>query len=329
MSETTAKGAALVPERPEWQAPRRSRWQRLVREINLNGQLYLLVLPVVVGFFLFQFVPMYGLQIAFKDYNLVKGVAGSEWVGLENFEKLVDDPFFYRVVKNTVVLGFWTLVLGFPLPILFALSVNEIRPQHPLFKRVIQSISYLPHFVAVVIIVGLMYEFFSSGGIVNQFIEALGFERVKFLGTMSMFRPMYLGSAFYQTVGWSSIIYLAALAGIPVELYEAAHVDGASRWQRIRYITLPGLAPTIRVLFILSVSVIVSSSFERAYLLQTPGTFEVSDVLDTYVYRRGLVRLDFSYGAAVGLFNSVVAFIFVFFTNWFVKRTNDEGDGLW
>ena len=329
MSETTTREAVLVNELPEWRVLCRSWRQRLVREIQLNGQLYLLILPVVVGFLLFHFAPLYGLQIAFKDYNLVKGVGASEWVGLENFKKLVNDPFFLRVVKNTVVLGFWTLVLGFPLPIMFALAVNEIRPQHGLFKRVVQSISYLPHFVAVVIIVGLMYEFFSSGGIVNQFIQALGFEPVKFLGSMTMFRPMYLGSAFYQTIGWSSIIYLAALASIPVELYEAAHVDGASRWQRIHYITLPGLMPTIRVLFILGVSVIVASSFERAFLLQTPGTYEVSDVLDTYVYRRGLVKLDFSYGTAVGLVNSVVAFILVFFTNWLAKRTSEEGEGLW
>jgi putative aldouronate transport system permease protein len=212
---------------------------------------------------------------------------------------------------------------------MFALAVNEIRPQHGLFKRVVQSISYLPHFVAVVIIVGLMYELFSTAGIVNQIIEALGLEPVKFLGSLTWFRPMYLGSAFYQSVGWSSIIYLAALAGIPVELYEAAIVDGASRRQQIRYVTLPGLLPTIRVLFILSASVIVSVSFERAYLLQTPGTYSVSDVIDTYVYRRGLVKLDFSYGTAVGLASSVVAFIIVFFTNWFAKRTSEEGEGLW
>lgn len=329
MGEAVTTGAALLPEKPGPRS-RLHDWRgRLEREIRNNWQLYVMILPVLVGFFLFRFYPLYGLQIAFKDYNIVAGVRGSEWVGLENFLKFFEDPFFFRVVKNTVVLGFWTLVISYPLPIVFAVLLNEVKQQHGLFKRVTQSISYLPHFVAVVVIVGLMYDFFSSDGIVNQLAVALTGEKWRILGSSTWFRPLYVGSVVWQGVGWGSIIYLAALTGIPPELYEAAIVDGASRWQRILYVTLPGLLPVISVTLILSVSSIVSVGFERAFLLQQPATYSVSDVIATYVYRRGLIRFDFSYGAAIGFFDSIVAFALVVAANYIVKRTNEDREGLW
>ena len=329
MGEAVTTGAALLPEKPGPRS-RLHDWRgRLEREIRNNWQLYVMILPVLVGFFLFRFYPLYGLQIAFKDYNIVAGVRGSEWVGLENFLKFFEDPFFFRVVKNTVVLGFWTLVISYPLPIVFAVLLNEVKQQHGLFKRVTQSISYLPHFVAVVVIVGLMYDFFSSDGIVNQLAVALTGEKWRILGSSIWFRPLYVGSVVWQGVGWGSIIYLAALTGIPPELYEAAIVDGASRWQRILYVTLPGLLPVISVTLILSVSSIVSVGFERAFLLQQPATYSVSDVIATYVYRRGLIKFDFSYGAAIGFFDSIVAFALVVAANYIVKRTNEDREGLW
>ncbi|MCY3897618.1 MAG: ABC transporter permease subunit [Caldilineaceae bacterium] len=329
MREDVTTGAALVPEMPDPRS-RLHDWRgRLERDIRNNWQLYVMILPVLVGFFLFRFYPLYGLQIAFKDYNIVAGVRGSEWVGLENFLKFFEDPFFFRVVKNTVVLGFWTLVISYPLPIVFAVLLNEVKQQHGLFKRVTQSISYLPHFVAVVVIVGLMYDFFSSDGIVNQMAVALTGEKWRILGSSAWFRPLYVGSVVWQGVGWGSIIYLAALTGIPPELYEAAIVDGASRWQRILYVTLPGLLPVISVTLILSVSSIVSVGFERAFLLQQPATYSVSDVIATYVYRRGLIKFDFSYGAAIGFFDSIVAFALVVGANYIVKRTNEDREGLW
>ena len=322
-------GAALLSNLPARRA-RLEEWRkRLMKEMRNNGQLYLMILPVLVGFFLFRFYPLYGLQIAFRDYNIVAGIQGSPWVGLENFVKFVEDPFFFRVVKNTVVLGFWTLVISFPLPIVFAVLLNEVKQQHGLFKRVTQSISYLPHFIAVVVIVGLIYEFFGFDGIVNQMAVALTGEKVRFLGAAAWFRPLYIGSVLWQGIGWGSIIYLAALTSIPPEQYEAAFVDGASRWQRILYVTLPGLLPVISVILILSVSSIVSVGFERAFLLQQPATYKVSDVIATYVYRRGLIKFDFSYGAAIGLFDSIVAFALVVAANFIVKRTNDDREGLW
>jgi len=329
MGKDVTTGAALVPEISDLRS-RLHDWRgRLEREFRNNWQLYVMILPVLVGFFLFRFYPLYGLQIAFKDYNIVAGVRGSEWVGLENFLKFFEDPFFFRVVKNTVVLGFWTLVISYPLPIAFAVLLNEVKQQHGLFKRVTQSISYLPHFVAVVVIVGLMYDFFSTDGIVNQMAVALTGEKWRILGSSAWFRPLYVGSVVWQGVGWGSIIYLAALTGIPPELYEAAIVDGASRWQRILYVTLPGLLPVISVTLILSVSSIVSVGFERAFLLQQPATYSVSDVIATYVYRRGLIKFDFSYGAAIGFFDSVVAFALVVAANYIVKRTNEDREGLW
>ena len=330
MREDVTTAAALVPEICPIPAQACTTgaggWKGIFRN---NWQLYVMILPVLVGFFLFRFYPLYGLQIAFKDYNIVAGVRGSEWVGLENFLKFFEDPFFFRVVKNTVVLGFWTLVISYPLPIVFAVLLNEVKQQHGLFKRVTQSISYLPHFVAVVVIVGLMYDFFSSDGIVNQMAVALTGEKWRILGSSAWFRPLYVGSVVWQGVGWGSIIYLAALTGIPPELYEAAIVDGASRWQRILYVTLPGLLPVISVTLILSVSSIVSVGFERAFLLQQPATYSVSDVIATYVYRRGLIKFDFSYGAAIGFFDSIVAFALVVAANYIVKRTNEDREGLW
>ena len=326
MREDATIGAALVS-----QAPGRLRgWRmRLIKEMRLNGQLYVMILPVLVGFFFFRFYPLYGLQIAFKDYNIVAGVRGSEWVGLENFLKFFEDPFFFRVVKNTVVLGFLTLVISYPLPIVFAVLINEVKQQHGFFKRVTQSISYLPHFIAVVVIVGLIYDFFSFDGIVNQMAVALTGEKWRILGTSAWFRPLYIGSVLWQGIGWGSIIFLAALTSIPPEHYEAAIVDGASRWQRIRYVTLPGLLPVINVTLILSVATIVSVGFERAFLLQQPATYSVSDVIATYVYRRGLIKFDFSYGAAIGMFDSIIAFMLVIAANYIVKRTNADREGLW
>ncbi len=325
MSETAVVGR----QRADKKARYNSLWQRALRDLRNNGQLYVMALPIVLGFLLFTFVPMYGLVIVFQDYNLVRGFLGSKWVGLANFARFFKDPYFFRVVKNTVVLGALDTVVSFPLPIILALALNEVRRRHGFFKRVIQSISYLPRFVAVVVVIGLMYDLFSTEGIANQVLAVFGLPATKFLGVSAWFRPLYVGSRLWQTTGWDSIIYLAALSGIPPEQYEAAVVDGASRWQQVLYITLPGMVPTIRLVMILSAAGFVTTEFQRVLLLQVPITYEVSDVIATYVYRAGLLSLNYSYGAAVGLLNSVVAFVVVSATNWFAKRTSEEGQGLW
>ncbi len=312
--------------------PRRARlpWrQALKREWQLQGQLYLMIAPVVIGYVVFKFVPLGGLVIAFKNYNFVDGLWGSPWVGLKNFARIATDPYFVRVLRNTVLLGVFTLVFTFPLPIVFALALNEVRLQHQRFKTFIQSLSYLPHFVSTVVIVGIVIDMFSSNGLVNQMLNAMGFGSVRFLSSPDWFRPLYLGSYVWQNLGWSSIIYVAALSAIPTDRYEAAEIDGASRWQRLRYITLPGILPVIIVLFIIAVGDVVRVGFERVYFLQVPATYETSDVLETYVYRRGLKELNYSYGAAVGLFNSVLTLVLVWTANWLVTRGDSERRGLW
>ena len=300
-----------------------------VTEIRMNGQLYLMILPVLIGFVLLKFGPIYGNIIAFQDYNLARGIQGSEWVGLSNFQKFVDDPFFERVVRNTIVLGFWQVVFQFFPPIILALSFNEVRRRHQLYKRAAQTVSQLPQFVAVVVVVGIIFEFFSSEGIVNQAIGALGVEPIRFLSRPEWFRPLFVGSRAWQQTGWEAIIYSAALVTIDEVLYEAAMVDGASRWQQLRHVTLPSLVPVMTILFIKSTADIFIVGFERSYLLQTPATYSVSDVIQTYVYRRGLQRLDFSYAAAVGLVEGLASFGLVLLTNQIVKRFSREGQGLW
>lgn len=307
----------------------RAWWDGVAREMRMHGQLYLMIAPVVLGFFIFKFVPLAGLVIAFKDYNFVDGMWGSPWVGLDNFRKIFSDPFFFRVVKNTFVLGILTLIVTFPLPILFALALNEIRLRHAKFKAFLQSVSYLPHFVSTIVIVGIILDLFSTTGMINQLLISLGLQPVRFLTSVDWFRPLYLLSYIWPNLGWSSILYLAALSAIPLERYEAATVDGASRLQQIRYISIPGIMPVIIILFIIAIGDVVRIGFERVYFLQTPATYSVSDVLETYVYRRGLKELNYSYGAAVGVFNSVLMLVMVWTANWLATRTSADRRGLW
>lgn len=310
-------------------APRRTLTQRVRRELKRHGQLYLMIVPVILGFLIFKFAPLAGLVIAFKNYNFVDGLWGSPWVGLANFERVLSDPFFLRVLRNTFVLGVATLVFTFPLPIIFALALNEVRLSHQRFKTLIQSLSYLPHFVSTVVIIGIVIDLFSTNGLVNQTLASLGLQPGRFLSSPDWFRPLYLGSYVWQNLGWSSIIYVAALSAIPPERYEAAAIDGATRMQRLWHITLPGIMPVIIVLFVIAVGDIVRVGFERVYFLQVPATYETSDVLETYVYRRGLRELNYSYGAAVGLFNSLLTLVLVWTANWLVTRGNSERRGLW
>jgi putative aldouronate transport system permease protein len=269
-------------------------------------------------------VPIYGITIAFKRYTPLDGFFGGEWVGLKYIVDFTADPFFWRLIRNTVLLGLLTLAFGFPAPVILALLLNELRVRW--FKRVVQSISYLPHFIAVVIVVGLIYQFFSFDGLATQTLARLGI-KADFLGHPGWFRPLYVASGVWQDVGWGTIIYLAAMAGISVELYESARIDGAGRFQQVRFITIPGIMPTVVVLFILATRNVVDVGFEKAFLMQNPAIYETADVIDTYVYRRGIQGGEFSYGTAIGLLKNLVSFGVVLAVNKLAIRI--RGEGIW
>ncbi len=294
------------------------------RSIRQAPALYVMIGIVILWSFVFHWVPIYGITIAFKRYTPLDGFFGGEWIGLKYIEDFLADPFLWRLVRNTLLLGALNLAFGFPAPIIFALLLNEMRVRW--FKRVVQSISYLPHFIAVVIVVGLIYQFFSFDGLATQVVNRLGFEP-DFLSDPAWFRPLYVASGVWQDVGWGTIIYLAAMAGISVELYESARIDGAGRLQQVRFITVPGIMPTMVVLFILATRNVVQVGFEKAFLMQNPGIYETADVIATYVYRRGIQGGEFSYGTAIGLLNNLVSFGVVLVINKLSIRI--RGEGIW
>jgi putative aldouronate transport system permease protein len=299
--------------------------RRLARDIRRQYALYLMIIPVLAGFILFKYVPMYGVVMAFQNYDFVGGFFSSPIVGLKWFTMFFQDPYFFRLVRNTFLIGLYGLLWGFWPPILLAILLNEIRGRT--FKRVVQSISYLPHFIATVVIVGMMMEMLSTFGVVNDTLERIGLHRLAFFADPRYFRSLYIGSDIWQSVGWGSILYLAALTGIDPELYDAAAIDGAGRLQRIRHITLPGLLPTIQVVLIFSVSDITKVGLEKVYLMQNPGIYQTADVVATYVYRRGLLEMNFSYGAAIGLIENIVALVLLLLANFASRRLTQRG--LW
>ena len=280
---------------------------------------------VMLWAILFHYIPIYGITIAFKRYSPLDGFWGGKWIGLKYIIQFIKDPYFFRLIRNTVLLGFYTLIFTFPAPIVLAILLNELKSMR--YKRIIQSLSYLPHFIAIVIVVGLIYQFFSFDGAVTKVINAIFGVKIDFLGDHRWFRPLYVGSHIWQGVGWGTIIYLATMAGISIELYESAEIDGAGRFQKIRYITIPGIMPTIVVLFILATRNIVRVGFEKAFLLQNPAIYETADVIATYVFRRGIEGGQFSYGTAIGLMNNIVAFVIVLAVNKIAQKV--RGEGLW
>ena len=290
-----------------------------------NFELHLMIAPSVMLFFVFLYIPMIGLIIAFRKYDVVSGLFGAEWVGFKYFKQFFEDPYFFRTLRNTLLLNLNMLIFAFPAPIVLALLINEIRNKR--FKSVFQSVSYLPHFVATVIIVGLMMETMSSKGMVNQVLEVLGLEKQLFFNDAGWFRALYVGSSIWEGTGWSSIIYISALGSINSELYECASIEGASRMQKIRHITIPCIMPTIVIMFILQLGSMMSVGFEKIFLMYNQGTYETADVIATYVYRRGILGMEYSYTTAVGLFNSVVNFALLFTANYVTKRSGETG--LW
>jgi putative aldouronate transport system permease protein len=275
--------------------------------------LYLMFMLPFVYFLVFKYGPMFGLLIAFQDYNVFEGIWGSEWVGLIHFEEFIYDPYFWKIVYNTIVINVYMLIFYFPLPIVLALLLNEVK--HAIFKRFVQSVSYLPHFLSTVVICGIVVNFLATDGLVNKLFAYMGREPVQYLMLADWFRTIYISSEIWQRIGWGSIIFLAALTGVDPHLYEAAKLDGANRLKQTWHITIPGIAPVISILFLLTLGEIMTIGFEKILLLYTGPTYETADVISTYVYRRGLLGADFSYGTAVGLFQSIIALVLIALAN--------------
>lgn len=299
----------------------RSHIQAIKRKISKSKQLYILFLLPALYFLVFHYAPMFGNVIAFQDYNVFGGFLHSEWVGFKHFQEFLSDPYFWKLTRNTVLLNVYLVIFYFPMPIIFALLLNELRMQ--VFKKLVQSITYLPHFLSTAVVVGMIVNFLMIDGMINRFIEYLGIEQINFLTNAQWFRTIYVTSDVWQRTGWGTIIYLAALTSIDPSLYEAATIDGAGRWKRILYVTLPGLAPVITILFLLTLGEFLSVGFEKVLLLYTGSTYETADVIQTYVYRRGLLDSDFSYAAAVGIFQSLLAFTLVVAANKIAKKVGE------
>ena len=306
--------------------PRATLGQRISRDFQKHWRLYLLFLPILVYFLIFKYAPMFGLSISFMDYKPAKGFSGSKWVGLKHFISFFTDPYFGRLMRNTVTISLSTLVFSFPSAILLALLINELRSRQ--LSRVVQTISYIPHFISTVVICGIIHQLVGrTGGITILLSQLTGMQPTNMLLESRYFVPIYIASDIWQTVGWNSIVYLSALTAIDQELYEAARVDGANKWNQMIHITIPSLVPTIIIMFILKVGKMFDVGYEKIMLLYNPLTYETADVINTYVYRRGMEQAQWSYSTAVGFFNSVVCFVLVFFTNYITRR--EGGNSLW
>lgn len=299
--------------------------QKLKKDFQKNKGLYVLIIPVVLFYIIFHYGPIYGAIIAFKQYAPAKGIMGSPWVGFKHFKEFFESIYFWRLLKNTLTISITELIFGFPAPIILALMINELRSRT--YSRLVQTITYMPHFVSMVVVCGMIVQFTKDSGFITQFLGLFGFPQETMLNNPSMFVPIYVISNIWQGVGWGSIIYLAALTGIDQELYEAAKIDGAGKWRQTINITLPCLLPTIIILFILRLGNMLNVGFEKIILLYNPATYETADVISSYVYRKGIQEFSWSFSTAVGLFNSVINFALVISANKISKKTGETS--LW
>ena len=305
---------------------RASLWRQARMSFVRHWQLYLMMVPGLLYFIVFKYVPIVNAVIAFKDYRVTLGIWGSPWVGFKHFLLFLENPVFETLLKNTLGLSLYALIVSFPIPIILALCLNEIRDG--LFKRTVQFVTYAPFFISTVIMVSMIIQLLSPRlGIVNTGLEAMGFRPVNFLGEPKLFSSIYVWSGVWQNSGYAAIVYLAALSGIDPQLYEAAKIDGASRLQKILYIDLPGITPVIVILLILSIGNLLAIGFEKVFLLQNPLNLATSEVIATYVYKIGLLNANFSFATAVGLFNSVIKMIVLVLVNSFAKRFSEAS--LW
>ena len=296
---------------------------KISRDWKMNKYKYLLILPVLVYLALFCYKPMYGLIIAFNNYKPTRGITGSDYVGLMWFDNFFNNIYFWRLLSNTFTISALSIVFGFPAPIILALLLNEI--QNDKFKRTVQTITYMPYFISLVVTCSIIKIYCQENGLFSQIIEIFGGTRRNLLIDPSAYRPIYVLSGIWQNIGWNSIIYLAALSGIDQEQYEADRIDGANRFQQMLHITIPGILPTIMILFVLRMGSILNVGYEKVLLLYTENTYNVADVFSTYTYRVGLEQKQYSLSTAVSLFNTVVNIMFLVFTNWLSRKTTESG----
>ncbi len=289
-----------------------------------NWQLYVLILPAIIYFIVFNYMPLYGIQIAFKDFKAVFGIAGSKWVGLKNFENFFHAYYFKRLLTNTLLLNVYNLLWSFPIPIILSILLNQIKG--PRIKRFIQTSIYVPYFISTVVLAGMLYIFLSpTSGILNVLRQALGMKAVDFMSDAKAFRSIYIISGIWQSAGWGTILYIASLSGVDPSLYEAAEIDGASIWQKIRYIDIPSIVPVIVMVFILDCGKLLSSNTDKALVMQTAGNIPTSDIIGVYVYNVGLGSGQFSYTTAIGLFINVINFVIIITANQISKKMSDVG----
>ncbi|NHN30408.1 sugar ABC transporter permease [Paenibacillus sp. S3N08] len=302
-----------------------SRRKFLLNDLLRNKLLYVMMLPALAYYIIFHYGPMYGAIIAFKDYSPSNGIWNSEWVGLANFREFFSGFYFWRIFKNTVLISIYALVFGFPAPIILALLINELRSSG--FKRIVQSITYMPYFISLIVICGIIKDFTNSGGLINTLFSYFGGDGKTMLQNPDYFRPIYILSEIWQHFGWESIIYLAALSGIDQEQYEAAKIDGAGRWRQMLSVTLPGILPTIMILLILRMGNLLNVGFEKIILLYNPSIYDTADVISSYVYRKGLIEFNWSFSASVGLFNSLINLCLLVAANYISRKTSENS--LW
>ncbi len=300
--------------------------ERLIRDFKMNGALYLIFLPLLIWYLLFRYKPMYGLLMAFQNYSPRKGIMGSDWVGLKYFIEFINNPEFWKLMRNTLIISCTNLIFGFPMPVVLALMLNELRCKW--FQRGVQTIAYLPHFVSIMVIAGLIKNFTSDQGLINDIIAMFAGDdaRTSFLNHAEYYVPVHVISDIWAGIGWESIIYFAALTGIDQQLYEAAQIDGAGRWKQTWHITIPGIMPTFVTMLILRIGGLLNVGYEKVFLLYNPLTYETADIITTYVYRNAIGEgTRYGYATAVGFFNSILCFILLIGSNKISKKLGQSG----
>ncbi len=300
---------------------RKSFKEKLKMDLKNHWQIYVMAIPVILYFLIFNYAPMVGIVMGFQKYQVSKGILGSRWVGFDNFIRYFNSPYFWRTLRNTLLISLYGLIFSFPLPIMFALCLNEVRSTKA--KKLVQTISYLPYFISVVVVVSILFDFGRSSGLITKIAEFFGWQGGAVISSEKWFRTLYIGSNLWQHLGYNSIIFISALAAIDPTLYEAARIDGANRWQQTIHVTLPGIASTIVVLLILRLGQIMGVGYEKIILMYGPSTYETGDVIASMVYRVGIIDADYSYSTAINLFNSVVNLIVLWTANTISRKVND------